>query len=142
MKTIRQILDEKGHAVWSVEAGTSVLEAMRMMSEKRVGALVVTRGGAVAGIVSERDYARKMILQSRAPGSTPVAEIMSSELITVSPEDPVEHCMSLMTEQRVRHLPVLEGDALLGLISIGDVVKAQLAEQQREIDELKNYISG
>lgn len=142
MQTIRQILDEKGHEVWSVEAGTSVLEAMRMMADKRVGALVVTSEGKVAGIVSERDYARKMILQNRAPGTTPVDEIMSSELVTVTPDDPVAHCMSLMTERRVRHLPVLDGETLLGLISIGDVVKAQLAEQQREIDELKNYISG
>jgi CBS domain-containing protein len=143
MQRVRHLLDRKGREVWSVDAGAPVLEAIRAMAEKRVGALPVTRQGKLIGVVSERDYARKVILMGRASAETPVEQIMSSPVVTVTPDDPVRHCMELMTERRIRHLPVLGPDgAMVGMISIGDLVRAVIEEQQETIEQLEKFISG
>jgi CBS domain-containing protein len=143
MQRVRHLLDRKGREVWSVDAGAPVLEAIRAMAEKRVGALPVTRHGKLIGVVSERDYARKVILMGRSSAETPVEQIMSSPAITVTQDDPVRHCMELMTERRIRHLPVLGPDgAMIGMISIGDLVRAVIEEQQETIEQLEKFISG
>jgi CBS domain-containing protein len=138
--SVRQLLDGKGRAVYSVEPQAPVLEAIRLMAEHHVGALLVMTGAALNGIVSERDYARKVILLGRSSAATPVQEIMSSPVISVSPEDSVPKCMQLMTEHRVRHLPVTDGGRVIGMVSIGDVVKAVIAEQRQQIEQLESYI--
>jgi CBS domain-containing protein len=140
MTIVRQLLDRKGRAIFSVEPQAPVLEAIRAMAAHHVGALLVMQGGSLSGIVSERDYARKVILMGRSSSDTPVRDIMSSPVITVSPDDTVQRCMQLMTDQRVRHLPVVEGGAVVGMVSIGDLVKAVIAEQQQQIEQLESYI--
>ncbi|HEV3180992.1 MAG TPA: CBS domain-containing protein [Steroidobacteraceae bacterium] len=140
MTIVRQLLDRKGRAIFSVEPEAPVLEAIRAMAAHHVGALLVMQGGKLSGIVSERDYARKVILMGRSSSDTPVRDIMSSPVLTVSPDDTVQRCMQLMTDQRVRHLPVVEGDAVVGMVSIGDLVKAVIAEQQQQIEQLESYI--
>jgi CBS domain-containing protein len=143
MLRVRHLLERKGREVWSVDADTPVLEAIRMMALRHVGALPVTRQGELAGVVSERDYARKVILMGRASADTPVAQIMSSPVVTVTPDDPVRRCMELMTERRIRHLPVLgSAGAMIGMISIGDLVRAVIEEQQETIEQLEKFISG
>jgi len=137
---VRQLLEGKGRAIFSVEPETAVLEAIRAMAAHHVGALLVMQGAKLAGIVSERDYARKVILMGRSSADTPVRDIMSSPVITVSLDDTVQRCMQLMTDKRVRHLPVVEGDKVIGMISIGDLVKAVIAEQQQQIEQLESYI--
>jgi CBS domain-containing protein len=140
MTIVRQLLDRKDRAIFSVEPQAPVLEAIRAMATHHVGALLVMQGGKLSGIVSERDYARKVILMGRSSSDTPVRDIMSSPVLTVSPDDTVQRCMQLMTDQRVRHLPVVEGDAVVGMVSIGDLVKAVIAEQQQQIEQLESYI--
>ena len=140
MSTVRQVLAAKSSAIYAVEPQAAVLEAIRAMAEHRVGALLVMRGAELLGVVSERDYARKVILLGRASGDTPVSTIMSSPVITVSPDDSVSHCMQLMTDRHVRHLPVLEGGRVIGMVSIGDLVKTVIAEQRAQIEQLENYI--
>ena len=140
MTTVRQLLDRKGRAIYSVEPQAPVLEAIRAMAAHHVGALLVMQAGALSGIVSERDYARKVILLGRASADTPVRDIMSTPVITVQPETSVEQCMQLMTERRVRHLPVLDAGRVIGVVSIGDLVKAVIAEQRQQIEQLENYI--
>ena len=140
MTTARQLLDRKDRAIFSVEPKVPVLEAIRAMAAHHVGALLVMQGETLAGIVSERDYARKVILRGRASADTPVQDIMSSPVITVSPDTSVQTCMQLMTDKRVRHLPVLEGGRVIGMVSIGDLVKAVIAEQQQHIEQLESYI--
>ena len=140
MTLVRQLLEGKGRAIFSVEPETAVLEAIRAMAAHHVGALLVMQGAKLAGIVSERDYARKVILMGRSSADTPVRDIMSSPVITVSLDDTVQRCMQLMTDKRVRHLPVVEGDKVIGMISIGDLVKAVIAEQQQQIEQLESYI--
>jgi len=140
MTSVRQLLDRKGRTIFSVEPDAPVLEAIRAMAAHHVGALLVMQGEALRGIVSERDYARKVILLGRSSADTPVRDIMTAELITVSPDTTVQTCMQLVTERRVRHLPVLEGARVLGIVSIGDLVKAVIAEQQQQIEQLENYI--
>jgi len=142
MITVKNILETKGNTVWSISPDASVHEAIRMMGEKNVGALAVLDGSALAGIVSERDYMRKVILAPRSPAPGLVREIMTTELITVGPEQSIEHCMGLVTDKHIRHLPVLEGGRLIGMISIGDVVKAVISEQDTTISQLKSYITG
>ena len=143
MQRVRHLLDRKGREVWSVDAGAPVLEAIRAMAEKRVGALPVTRQGKLIGVISERDYARKVILLGRSSADTAVEQIMSSPVITVTPDDPVRRCMELMTERRIRHLPVLGPDgAMIGMISIGDLVRAVIEEQEETIQQLEKFISG
>jgi CBS domain-containing protein len=142
MKTVAQILRTKGHEVLTVSPEMSVFEALGLMAEKNVGALLVVEGGRLTGIFSERDYARKVILKGKASRETPVREIMTSHVLYVRPEQAVDDCMALMTDKRVRHLPVLEEERLVGVISIGDVVKAIIAEQEFIIEQLQNYITG
>lgn len=142
MNTIRQLLDGKGYDVWSTSPEASVYDALLLLAEKNVGALLVLEDGELAGIVSERDYARKVVLQGKASMQTPVREIMTAELFTVDPQSTVEEAMALMSEKRIRHLPVVEGGDLVGLISIGDLVKSIIANQAFMIDQLENYIAG
>jgi signal-transduction protein with cAMP-binding, CBS, and nucleotidyltransferase domain len=137
---VRQLLDRKGRAIFSVEPQAPVLEAVRAMAAHHVGALLVMQDAKLAGIVSERDYARKVILMGRSSADTPVRDIMSSPVITVSLDDTVQRCMQLMTDKRVRHLPVIEGGKVVGMVSIGDLVKAVIAEQQQQIEQLESYI--
>lgn len=142
MLSVQQLLDRKGGLAVSLSADAPVIEALRLMAEHHCGAVLVMRGGALAGILSERDYARKVVLQGRNSTDTPVADIMSSPVITVAPDDRVHHCMKLMTDRRIRHLPVLEGGRVVGVVSIGDLVKAVIAEQQAEIAQLQQYITS
>lgn len=140
MTTVRHLLDHKGRALFSIEPEDPVLEAIRMMADRHVGALLVMRGTELAGIVSERDYARKVVLLGRSSAETPVWQIMSSPVVTVSLDTSVQDCMRLMTERHIRHLPVVEGQRVVGMISIGDLVKAVMEEQQQTIDQLESYI--
>jgi CBS domain-containing protein len=140
MTTVRHLLDGKGRALFSIEPEDPVLEAIRMMADRHVGALLVMRGTELAGILSERDYARKVVLLGRSSAETPVWQIMTSPVITVSPDNSVQDCMRLMTERRIRHLPVTEGGRVVGMISIGDLVKAVIEEQQQTIEQLETYI--
>jgi CBS domain-containing protein len=141
-KKVAHILDRKGHEVWSVPPEASVFEALEIMAEKNVGALVVADGGVLRGIVSERDYARKVALVGRRSQDALVVDIMTSEVITTHPEQPVEECMELMYAKKIRHLPVLEQDRLIGVVSIGDVVGAVIDKQESMIEQLERYISG
>jgi CBS domain-containing protein len=141
MATVKQLLKGKGHDIWSVGPEASVYEAIELMADKEVGALVVMEGDSLVGVLSERDYARKVVLQGRSSRDTKIKEIMTSRVAYARPGQTVEECMALMTDKRIRHLPVLEGDELLGIISIGDLVKAIIEEQQHVIEQLEQYIS-
>ena len=140
MTTVRTLLEGKGRAIHSVEPHAAVLDAIRLMAEHHVGALLVMKGAVLEGIVSERDYARKVILRGRSSADTPVRDIMSSPVLTVTLDTTVPQCMQLMTERRVRHLPVVDGARVVGVVSIGDLVKAVIAEQQAQIEQLESYI--
>jgi CBS domain-containing protein len=143
MLLVKHLLARKGADIWSIDAAEPVLAAVRMMAEHRVGALPVVSEGRLAGIVSERDYARKVILLGRASADTPVSQIMSAPVITVGLEDRVHRCMQLMTEKRFRHLPVVDADgAMVGVISIGDLVSAVIEEQKETIEQLEKFIAG
>lgn len=143
MTTVAVLLNEKHDAhVVTLAADASVLEAIGLMAERQVGSVLIVREGLAVGIATERDYARKVILRGRSSADTAISEIMSSPLITVSPSDSMNHCMALMTERKIRHLPVFDGTVVIGMISIGDLLKALLAEQQREIEQLQQYIAG
>jgi CBS domain-containing protein len=137
---VRQLIESKARTLYSVDPEDPVLEAIRQMADHHVGALLVMKGTELQGIISERDYARKVILHGRSSAETPVWQIMSSPVITVSPSQTVQDCMKLMTERRVRHLPVVEGSEVVGMISIGDLVKAVIEEQQQTIEQLESYI--
>jgi CBS domain-containing protein len=141
-KTVQNIIDDKGSDVWSIDADASVFEALELMADKNLGALVVIHAGDFVGIMSERDYARKIILMSRGSHETNVSEIMTPDPVCVAPTDTVTNCMQLMTDNRFRHLPVLEGGELVGLISIGDVVAAVIDEQEFLINQLESYIKS
>ena len=140
--TIREILNHKGDALWTVPPERTVFEAIELMAEKNIGALLVVKDGKLAGLITERDYTRKVILKGRASKATLVREILSGPAIRVSPEHTVEHCLRLMTEHRVRHLPVLEGEKILGVISIGDLVNWVISAQSSTIHQLETYITG
>lgn len=140
MTTVRHLLDRKDRALFSIEPEDPVLEAIRMMADRHVGALLVMRGSELAGIVSERDYARKVVLLGRSSAETPVWQIMSSPVVTVSLDSSIQDCMRLMTERRIRHLPVVEQGRVIAMISIGDLVKAVIEEQQQTIEQLESYI--
>jgi CBS domain-containing protein len=142
MVTVKHLLERKGSQVYSVTPETPVLDAIRLMAEKHVGALLVMRGAELAGIVSERDYARKVILLGRSSADTPVRQIMTSPVITVKPAQTVNECLQVVTDQRIRHLPVVENGGVLGVISIGDLVKAVIESQQEQIEQLERYISS
>lgn len=142
MKTVRELLQTKGYDIWSVAPDDSVYEALKLMADKNVGAVLVTDAGNLVGILSERDYARKVILKGRTSRDTPVREIMTEKVVYVRPDQTTNECMALMTDKRVRHLPVIENDQLIGIISIGDVVKAIISEQEFMIEQLENYITG
>ena len=140
MKTVQQLINGKGREVWSVSPEQSVFSALGMMAEKDVGALLVMDGGQVVGIMSERDYARKVILRGVTSRETKVSEIMSSKVVFVRPDQTIEDCLALMTQKRCRHLPVMNGKQLMGMVSIGDAVKAIIAEKEFMIGQLENYI--
>ncbi len=142
MVTVNQILKEKGNAVWTIAPDAKVFDALKLMAEKSVGALVVTENGNVAGIISERDYARKIALMGRMSQDTPVRDIMTTQIYVVHPGSTAEECMALMTDRRIRHLPVIDKNELAGVISIGDVVKSIISQQKLTIEQLENYIMG
>ena len=140
MSTVRHLLDRKGRALFSIEPDDPVLEAIRLMADHHVGALLVMRGNELAGIVSERDYARKVVLLGRSSAETPVWQIMTAPVISVSLDTSVQDCMRLMTERHIRHLPAVDQGRVVGMISIGDLVKAVIEEQQQTIEQLESYI--
>jgi CBS domain-containing protein len=142
VKTVRDILEVKGHNVWRVPLEATVFDALRLMAEKEVGALVVVDGPTPAGIISERDYARKVVLLGRTSPNTLVNEIMTSPVVFTHPDQPIEECMAIMTDKRIRHLPVMQESKLIGIISIGDLVKTIIAEQKFTIEQLERYIAG
>ena len=142
MISIRQLLERKGSEVWSTSPDSSVYEALQLLAEKDVGALLVLQDGELVGVISERDYARKVVLRGMTSMKTPVKEIMTEDVITVGPGSTVEEAMALMTDKHIRHLPVLEGESIVGVVSIGDLVKAIIADQEFTIGQLENYISG
>jgi CBS domain-containing protein len=142
MKIVNQILQAKGGEVFSVSAGSTVLQALQIMAEKNVGALVVLDGKKMVGIVSERDYARKVALKGKKSALTTVNEIMTPDVISVTPDESMEACMARMTGSHIRHLPVLEAGDLVGVISIGDVVKALITDKEFTIEQLEKYIRG
>lgn len=140
MVTVAQLLGRKPRVIYSVAPDAPVLEAIQLMAEHSIGALLVMKGATLAGIVSERDYARKVILKGRSSSDTPVRQIMTAEVITVDPGNSAQQCMKIMTDRRVRHLPVVDGGRVVGMLSIGDLVRAVLAEQAQTIEQLENYI--
>ena len=142
MKIIRDILQEKGSEVYAIPPHATVYEALQMLADKNVGALLVMQDDAVVGIISERDYARKVVLKGKFSKDVPVSEIMSSHILRIDPDQDVETCMELMTDKRVRHLPVVENGRVVGIISIGDIVKAIIAHKEETIAQLENYIKG
>ena len=142
MTTVDIILANKGNQVWSIAPSAQVFEALELMAAKNVGALLVLHGEKIVGIMSERDYARKVILKGKSSKSTPVSEIMTAEVLYVTPSQSVEECLLLMTNKKIRHLPVLENDELVGIISIGDVVNEMITEKELLIEQLENYIKG
>lgn len=141
MAKIKQVLQGKGHDVWSIDPEASVLDALSLMADKEVGALAVTQADKLVGVVTERDYARKVVLQGRSSKSTKIKDIMTSRVAYARPDQTVEECMAVMTDKRIRHLPVMDGEKLLGIISIGDLVKSIIEEQQQVIEQLEQYIT-
>ena len=142
MKTVRDVLKVKGRDVWSVGPEATVLEALQRMAAKEIGALAVVDGARLVGIISERDYARKVFLLGRSSPTTLVKEIMTSHVVHTHLDQPIEECMAVMTDKRVRHLPVIEDGNLVGIISIGDLVKAIIADQKFIIEQLERFITG
>jgi len=142
MKTVHQLLEVKGSAVVSIAPDANVFEALKVMAEREIGAILVVDGGQLVGILSERDYARKVVLKGRSSQETRVREIMTDRVICARPEHTVPECMALMTSKRIRHLPVMDGDRLAGVLSIGDLVKETISEQEMIIRQLETYIHG
>jgi CBS domain-containing protein len=140
--SVSAILAHKGSAVWSIAPNATVFDAIQLMADKNVGALPVVENGRLAGMISERDYTRKVILKGKSSKETPVRDIMTQELVTVDASDSVTECMRVMTEKRIRHLPVMEGSKMIGLISIGDLVRRIISAQTATIDNLEKYITG
>lgn len=141
MDTVRQLLQAKGQDVWSVTPDASVFEALTLMATKDIGALLVLEGEKLVGILSERDYARKVVLHGRSSRDTPVREIMTQRVFYVLPEQTIQECMSVMSEKHIRHLPVLEEDRVIGVMSIGDIVKSIISDQRFTIEQLERYIT-
>jgi CBS domain-containing protein len=142
MRTVRHLLEAKAPEVFAIGPDAPVIDAIRLMAEKRIGAVVVMQAGRLVGILSERDYARKIVLQGRSSKDTPVRDIMTSDVISVGLNDTADRCMQLVTDKRIRHLPVLDGGNVLGVVSIGDLVKAVIEDQQLELDQLQRYIAS
>ena len=140
--TAKTLLEHKEREIWTIGADAMVFEAIRVMTEKHVGALPVLEGGKLAGIISERDYMTKVMLKGRSSKDTPVADIMTREVVTVRPDQSVSECMSIITERRVRHLPVMDEGELVGVVSIGDLVRWTIAVQRTTIEQLEKYIAG
>lgn len=142
MRTASDIIAYKGRTVWSVSPDDTVLHALGVMAEQEIGAVLVLEGNRLAGILSERDYARKVVLMGRSSRESAIRDVMTRDVICVRPDHTIEECLALMTERRVRHLPVIDKGALCGLVSIGDLVKATIAEQEYVIEQLQHYIAG
>ena len=142
MRTVRHLLEAKAPEVFAIGPDAPVIDAIRLMAEKRIGAVVVMQGGKLVGILSERDYARKIVLQGRSSKDTPVRDIMTGDVISVGLNDTTDRCMQLVTDKRIRHLPVVDDDHVLGVVSIGDLVKAVIEDQQLELDQLQRYIAS
>ncbi|WP_316823248.1 CBS domain-containing protein [Pedobacter gandavensis] len=142
MKTVKQLLSTKSPQIFSVSADVSVLEGLQVMMEKNISALLIMEGPKLLGIFTERDYARKIILQGKTSIDTPINEVMTSTPITVAPGDSLDHCMQTMTNKHIRHLPVIEAGELMGMVSIGDVVKFIIEDQKQTISQLESYISS
>jgi len=142
MRSVKDILREKGTQIYSISPDAKVYDALQLMADKNVGALMVMEGDTAAGLISERDYARKIVLKGKLSKDIPVREIMTADMVCVGPDEDVEVCMELMTDKRVRHLPVLENDQLIGIISIGDIVKTIIRHKEEIIKQLEGYIKG
>jgi CBS domain-containing protein len=142
MTTVRQLLDQKGRKIWSIHPDATVFDAVAEMAEKDIGSLVVMDGDEFVGIITERHYARNVVLKAKTSPATPVRDIMERHVIIARPEQSVEQCMALISEKRVRHLPVLEGEKPIGMVSIGDLVKSIVGDQKFTIDQLEHYIHG
>jgi CBS domain-containing protein len=142
MRLVKHLLEGKGDAIFAISPTSPVLDAIRLMAEKSVGALIVMDAQKLVGIVSERDYARKVILKGRSSKDTPVSEIMSSPVLTVAASDTINHCMKQVTEHRIRHLPVVDNQKVVGVLSIGDLVKAVIDDQAEQLEHLQKYIAG
>lgn len=142
MQTVKEILDDKGHEYWSVEPGTRVHDAIRLMADKEIGSLLVVSDGEVKGLLTERDYARKAAFEDKASPDISVDQIMTTHVLYARPDQSIDECMALMTEKRVRHLPVLADGEIVGVVSIGDLVKAVISEQRFIIAQLENYIAS
>lgn len=142
MRTVRHLLEAKAPEVFAIGPDAPVLDAIGLMAEKRIGALLVMDAGKLVGIVSERDYARKVVLQGRSSKDTPIRDIMTAQVITVGLAETTDHCMQIVTQRRIRHLPIVDGQAVLGVISIGDLVKAVIEDQQLELEQLQRYIAS
>ena len=142
MRSVRQLLEAKAPEVFAIGPDEPVVDAIRLMADKRIGALLVMQGGRMVGILSERDYARKIVLQGRSSATTPVSEIMTGQVVSVRLDDTADRCMQLVTDRRIRHLPVMDGGHVLGVVSIGDLVRAVIEDQQLELDQLQRYIAG
>lgn len=142
MRTVRQLLEAKPPTIHAIRPEAPVLDAIRLMADAHVGAVLVMDGPRLVGILSERDYARKVVLQGRSSADTPVRDIMTAQVVTTTSGDTSDHCMQVMTERRIRHLPVLEGDDVVGVVSIGDLVKAVIEDQRAELDSLQRYIAS
>ena len=142
MRSVKDILQEKGTQIYAISPDAKVYEALQLMADKNVGALMVMEGDRAVGLISERDYARKIVLKGKFSKDVPVHEIMTADIVRIGPDRDVENCMELMTDKRVRHLPVFENDRLIGIISIGDIVKAIIEHKEEIIEQLENYIKG
>jgi CBS domain-containing protein len=142
MKRVDQLLREKGSDFWSVLPEATVFNALELMAEKNIGAVLVMEGEHLKGIFSERDYARKVVLEGKSSKDVPVQQIMTSKVVCIRPEQSIEECMALMSNKHIRHLPVIEGDRVVGVISVGDVVKSLISEQEFIITQLEHYITG
>ncbi|QNU15655.1 CBS domain-containing protein [Thermomonas sp. XSG] len=142
MRTVRQLLEAKSPEIIAIGPEAPVIDAIRLMAERGIGALLVMQGARLAGILSERDYARKIVLQGRSSRDTPVRDIMTAEVVSVAPGDSIDHCMQLVTNRRIRHLPVVDAGEVVGVLSIGDLVKTVIELQRRDIDQLQRYIAS
>ncbi|WP_026897827.1 CBS domain-containing protein [Daejeonella oryzae] len=142
MKSVKNLLNTKSGLIFSVNGNTSVFESLELMMEKNISALLIIENDKLEGIFTERDYARKIILKGKTSRETEIKEIMSSDIITITPDDTIDHCMKVMTEKHIRHLPVLQNDKVIGMVSIGDLVRFVIEDQKKTIEQLEKYINS